>query len=404
VPLILRGLYVLCGVGLLTATVAALKPYVLRSSGAVPPHIAGKFREPTGFQQSASGQYFVFDRRAHVVHGLDAAQASSWEIVHIGGEDGRIIDPTAFAVEPKGTFVVADAPNNRERIQIFTPVGFRIGGFLLPGRLKPRVVIGNTVLNGIGSLQYTGTSILMSQPETGALVTEYALNGGATRTFGVLRRTGHEDDAEVHLALNSGIALVDPNGGFFFVFQTGEPLFQKYDAAGQLVFERRVHGREIDQFVDGLPTKWPKRRTSEGEMPLVTPTIRTAAVDHAGNLWIAFVLPYTYVYDRDGDKARTVQFRAAGIIAPNSLFFGQNGRVLVTPGLYEFDAGAAGRTGGALSLQPLDRPIFLTHTTHPIYTPSTTQATYATQAIHSTDSIHLTCSTHPTYATHPTQP
>lgn len=331
-----RDLGVLCGLCLLGSSLAALKPDVLRSAAAVPPHIAGKFREPTGFQQAVSGQYFVFDRRAHVVHGIDAERSSSWEIVHIGGEPGRIIDPTAFAVEPDGTFVVADAPNGRERIQIFTPAGFRIGGFMLPGRLKTRVVIENTVLNGIGSLQYTGTSILMSQPETGALVTEYGLNGGATRTFGRLRRSGHEDDGELHLALNSGIPLVDPHGGFFFVFQTGEPVFQKYDAAGELVFERRIQGREIDQFVAGLPAKWPTRRTSEGELPLVAPTIRTAAVDRAGNLWVAFVLPYTYVFDRDGDKVRTVQFRAAGIIAPNSLFFGRNGRVLVTPGLYEF--------------------------------------------------------------------
>ena len=36
----------------------------------------------------------------------------------------------------------------------------------------------NVVLSGIGSLQYTGTSILMSQPETGALITEYTLDGG----------------------------------------------------------------------------------------------------------------------------------------------------------------------------------------------------------------------------------
>ena len=344
--MILRGFCALCGFCLLVASPGAIKPDVLQSSGAVPPHIAGKFREPTGFQQSASGQYFVFDRRAHVVHGLDAQQASSWEIVHIGGEEGRIIDPTAFAVAPDATFAVADAPNNRERIQIFTPAGFRIGGFLLPGRLKARVMIANTVLNGIGSLQYTGASILMSQPETGALVTEYALNGGAIRTFGHLRRTGHEDDPEVHLALNSGIPLIDPSGGFFFVFQTGEPVFRKYDAGGQLVFERRVHGREIDQFVGNLPTKWPKRQTSEGEVPLVAPTIRTAAADRAGNLWIAFVLPYTYVYDRDGDKARTVQFRAAGIMAPNSLFFGQSGRILVTPGLYEFDTGGKATATG----------------------------------------------------------
>ena len=57
----------------------------------------------------------------------------------------------------------------------------------------------------------------------------------------------------------------------------------------------------------------------------MTPTIRTAAVDRSGNLWVTFVVPYTYVYDRDGDKIRTLQFRAAGIMAPNSLFFGPKG-------------------------------------------------------------------------------
>ena len=332
----LRGLCALCGSFFVVVAVTALTPDVLRSTGGVPASVAGQFREPAGFQQSASGQYFVFDRRAHAVYGLDAQQSSAWEIVRIGGESGKIIDPTAFAVEPGGTFVVADAPNNRERIQIFNSSGARIGGFLLPGRLKTRVVIDNAVLNGIGSLQYTGSSILMSQPETGALITEYELGGGVHRTIGRLRRTGHEEDPELHLALNSGIPLVDPAGGFFFVFQTGEPMFRKYDAAGQLVFERRIQGREIDALVAGLPTKWPTRQTSEGDLPLVTPTIRTATVDPVGHLWIAFVVPYTYVYDRDGDKVRTVQFRAAGLVTPNSLFFGRNGRVLVTPGLFEF--------------------------------------------------------------------
>ena len=160
---------------------------------------------------------------------------------------------------------------------------------------------------------------------------------GVHRTIGRLRRTGHEDDPELHLALNSGIPLVDPAGGFFFVFQTGEPVFQKYDAAGQLVFERRIQGREIDALVDGLPSKWPTRKTDEGELPLVTPTIRTAAVDPEGRLWIAFIVPYTFVYDRDGDKIRTVQFQAAGLVSPTSLAFAPNGRLLVTPGCYEFD-------------------------------------------------------------------
>src|SRR5438477_7295845 len=158
--MLFRGVCLVGVCFMLIASLAALAPDVLQSVNAVPAHVAGRFREVAGFQQSDSGQTFVFDRRGHTVFGLDDDFSSSWEIVQIGAEAGRIIDPTAFAVAPNGTFIVADAPNGRERIQIFTPVGFRIAGFLLPGRLKTRVVLENAVLNGIGSLQYTGTSIL----------------------------------------------------------------------------------------------------------------------------------------------------------------------------------------------------------------------------------------------------
>jgi hypothetical protein len=139
------------------------------------------------------------------------------------------------------------------------------------------------------------------------------------------------------------------------VFQTGEPMFRKYDASGQLALERRIQGREIDQVVANLPTIWPRRQAAEGEMALVTPTIRTAAVDSRGNLWISFIVPYTYVYDGDGDKVRALQFRAAGIISPSSLFFGTNDRLLVTPGLYEFRSGSS---GPAPAERPLDRRSF----------------------------------------------
>jgi sugar lactone lactonase YvrE len=71
--------------------------------------------------------------------------------------------------------------------------------------------------------------------------------------------------------------------------------------------------------------------------PFVRPTVRTAAVDRGGNLWVSLAVPYTYVYGPDGDKIRTVQFRGAGPLMPNSLSFGAGGRLLVTPGLFEFD-------------------------------------------------------------------
>jgi hypothetical protein len=49
------------------------------------------------------------------------------------------------------------------------------------------------------------------------------------------------------------------------------------------------------------------------------------------------VVPFTYVYDTQGDKTRTVQFGATGIISPTSLFFTRGGHILVTPGCYEYD-------------------------------------------------------------------
>src|ERR1043166_861504 len=119
---------------------------ILQSMGAVPAHLAGQFREAVAFQQADSGQYFVFDRRAHAVYSIDAQRTAVTEIVKIGAEEGRIIDPTAFAIAPSGAFAVADAPNNRERIQIFSAAGSHAGGFMLPGRVAPRVVLNTQIL------------------------------------------------------------------------------------------------------------------------------------------------------------------------------------------------------------------------------------------------------------------
>jgi len=56
-----------------------------------------------------------------------------------------------------------------------------------------------------------------------------------------------------------------------------------------------------------------------------------------GELWISMAVPYAYMYDQQGDKIRTVQFTGAGLITPTSLFFSRSGKLLVTPGCYEFD-------------------------------------------------------------------
>lgn len=307
---------------------------VLKSVAALPPHVSGLFREPIGFQRTAIGDYFVFDRRGHTVYSVDASGNTPRKLVQIGAEEGRVIEPSAFDVALNGSFAVADAPNGRERVQIFDAGGLRTGGFILPGRGANRVVLGTMSLNGVGTLSFDGRRLLMSHTETGWLITEYALDGTPLRSIGQLRKTGHESDRDLHLALNSGIPIADPTGGFYFVFMAGTPAFRKYDDKGELIYERVIQGREIDPLVEAIPDRWPRR--AAGELPLVAPTVRTAAVDRSGRLWVSFVVPYTYVFDAMGEKVRTVQFRAAGIVSPSSLWFSEQGRVLVTPGCYEF--------------------------------------------------------------------
>ena len=336
---------ILACIGLIVFTlcgdfVIALRVESLKSIGGLPPHIVGTFEEPLDFQQSAAGVYYVFDRRGHSVHSIDANRTSVRKIVEIGTEDGRIIQPTGFDMAADGRFVVADVPRAQQRLQTFSAAGERLSGFFLPGQPAARITIGNLMLNGAGSVRHTGGSLLLSHPESGALFTEYSVGGYAWRSIGSLRSTSFESDRSLHIAMNAGLPLVDPTGGFYYVFITGTPMFRKYDANGNVRFERYIQGRELDDYLAAQPNRWPRRRVQDREVPFVSPVIRAAAVDAQGHLWISLGVPYTYVYDAQGDKARTVQFEAAGIISPTSLFFTSRGRLLVTPGCYEFDPGS----------------------------------------------------------------
>ena len=80
---------------------------VLTSVASLPPDIVGRFRQPMGFARVPDGPYYVFDRRGHSVHTVDVDDSSVRTLVEIGGEDGRLLDPTAFDVAPDGSFAVS---------------------------------------------------------------------------------------------------------------------------------------------------------------------------------------------------------------------------------------------------------------------------------------------------------
>jgi hypothetical protein len=306
----------------------------LHATGGLPAHLVSQFTDPVAFVETTAGEFLVLDRRAHTVYSVDRAKTSVKKVIEIGAERGRVLQPAVLSLSKDDVFAVADAPAGIERIQYFGLSGSFLGGFYLQTKVEPRLVLGPLVLNGVGSMHFTGRTFLVNRPKAGALVTEYDTTGAVTRQFGTLRPTGQESNADVHIALNIGIPLAAPDGGTYLVFQTGAPAFRKYDARGTLVFERHIEGPELDPDVRDLPTTW--RRSDETTFPLVTPLVRTAAVDPDGNLWISLMTPYTYVYDATGEKRRTLQFQGASTLAPASFFFTRDGHVLVTPGCYEF--------------------------------------------------------------------
>ena len=144
-----------------------------------------------------------------------------------------------------------------------------LGGFSLRPRPDARVQFEGVTLNGVTTLRVTANqTILLNQPETGSLITEYDFSGQVVRTIGRLRATGHEATPLVHLAMNSGFPLPIPTGGYYFVFRGGEPHFQRYSAAGALLFDRAIQGRELDRWMQEQPTSWGRvATTAEATFP-----------------------------------------------------------------------------------------------------------------------------------------
>lgn len=315
---------------------------ILRPVGGLPPNIVGQMREPSAFVQTADGKYIIFDRRAQQVYGVNAAKTTLTRLVTIGPSDGQLLRPDVFAYNANRTFVVVDAPGEYERVQTFYEDGTPIGRFQRwPQRVgATRFTLNSVVFRGFGAVAAVGRSLFAGGQRDGELMSEVDIDGNVVRYIGKTRSTGHEHDALLHHALNTGIPLAAADGGLYFVFTTGVPMFRKYSPTGELLFERHIEGPELDGTIQTLPMTWPTRTAPDGsEFPAVASTVTTAAIDSSGHLWISLAAPFTYVYDTSGNKTRTIQFRGTELMVPTSFFFTKAGRLLVTPGCYEFAPG-----------------------------------------------------------------
>ena len=288
---------------------------VLQSVDALP---AG-YRRPVPRARWASrrvpdGPYYVFDRRGHSVHTVDEHGRSVRTLVEIGGEEGRLLDPSAFDVAADGSFAVADAPGGRERVQVFGAAGIRIGGFTRPGRTAARVALGIA-----GAERRRQPRLHRPLGRAQRARHRMAADGIHDRSATPIRsigrapadRPGGRPRGPPRAQRRPGAARAF--GRLLLRVPRRHPAIRKYSASGALLFERAIQGRELDRPAGGAcrsggraaPSAIARCRSCR-PWSAPRPSIRD------GRLWVSFVLPYTYVFDAEGEKIRTVQFRAAG--------------------------------------------------------------------------------------------
>ena len=252
---------------------------------------------------------------------------------------GCSIRPPSISIRPTAA---SSSPTRRcgdRASRLFTADGRRLAGFTLAEREKPRLLLDNDRaerhrLDSVHGRPHPHQSAGDRQ----RWCPSWSCTAHPMRTFGQLRPTGQKADENVHLALNAGLPLADPTGGYYFVFSAGDPDVPEVRREGHAPVRAphrrpgsgRLPADDADAMADaadrgrrraagGAPGGQDRRRGPRG-----------AAVDRAD------VARSPTSTTAAGDKVRTVQFRGASLLSPNSLFFTKDGRVLVTPGCYEF--------------------------------------------------------------------
>lgn len=312
---------------------------VLRPSGQLPARLVAPIEHPIGLVETSDGVALVLDGGSHTVYAIDAARTRASRIIQVGREPGRILNPSGFSLGSNDILAISDAPGDYTRVQYFDATGRLINSFYTPAQGGVRRSGGRLTMRGAGSLAFTGRTFVLNSPVTGALMSEFDATGDPIRSIGTLRPTGHEADRAVHEALNTGLPIFEPDGGCYFVFDTGVPLFRRYDRSGRLMFERHIEGVELDGLVSTLPARWPTRDRDD-VWPVAPALVHAAALDRTGRLWVSLAGGVSYVFDQRGDKIRTVRFEGAGdTLLPTSFYFASRNRLLVMPGGYEFMAG-----------------------------------------------------------------
>lgn len=271
-----------------------------QSTGELP--VSVLFRSGSSYVERAialGNRVFVIEGPNHRVVVVNGAGAMVGSFGGIGQREGEFYYPADIAVDRNGNIYVLDVGN--ARVQIFDSAYHFIRQFPITSQVQ------GMAINSKGE-------ILLGQPGAGKIVSIYESTGRLLRRFGTLRKPSDfygpnckSLDKSLATAINRVYILVDGFDNTYVVF-LGAPFWQKYDAHGKLLLERRFDfpdtARIISEFGATRTTK-NSIKFSEEATPIPFITTGAALDPQSGRLYCAVRWDKMWIVANDTSGNRT---------------------------------------------------------------------------------------------------
>ncbi|HKY44502.1 MAG TPA: hypothetical protein VJM50_15545 [Pyrinomonadaceae bacterium] len=241
---------------------------------------------------SHNGLYYVSERRRHSVIVLNERFEIQREIGGIGSAPGRLFRPGAIDVSEDGIIYVQDGGN--ERIQSFNINGTHLAAFVTE--------------QFMGFAAGTAGEIYLGQPEKGTLISVYSREGKLIRSFGKLKLysdlhgEAFKDQNEKFTNSTNRVRVSVDNDGNILVSFMLIPLIQKYTRNGQLIFEQRLEGPEIETLTQSSGGRLTMSMDGFAQEVIALEAVRRPN----GEIGVVLTDRSIYVADQNGKRLRVL--------------------------------------------------------------------------------------------------
>jgi hypothetical protein len=269
---------------------------------------------------SYKGLYVASDRARNSIVVLDEGARIQTEIGGIGSAPGKVFRPGYLDVADDGAIYVQDGGN--ERIQSFDIAGRYLGGF----DASPYM----------GFAAGTGGEVYLGQPEKGKLVSVYSREGKLLRSFGALKTFAEVYGADYaqknetyRTAINRVRLTTDGEGNILVSFMLA-PIIQKYTRRGELVFEKRLEGPEVERLAEMVANDSGESyfTMSMDGFPERVMALEATALP-GGEINVLLTDGSVYVADAEGRRLRVLRPQAAEGFTPDMTGASPGGELLV---------------------------------------------------------------------------